>query len=146
MASGAIPSPRMDWSNPDRSQALREFRQVANLWFKIKKTPKEEQHTYVILWSGVEGLRMFNTWKMTEEVLSDPKNVWEAFSTQLEPQENFRIHRLEFQRYRQGASESIDEFILSCRTKAAKCNFKTKESVERIIEVLIAGIRHPEVQ
>ena len=63
-----------------------KFRQVANLWFQKKKeTPKEEQHTYVILWSGVEGLRMFNTWKMTEEVLSDPKNVWEAFSTKLEP-------------------------------------------------------------
>ncbi|XP_054769307.2 uncharacterized protein K02A2.6-like [Lytechinus pictus] len=147
MASASIPSPRMDWSNPDRSQALREFRQVADLWFKIKKTPAEEQHTYVILWSGVEGLRMFNTWKLTDEQLTDPKNVWDAFATQLEPQENFRIHRLEFQRYRQGSSETIDDFILRCRTKAAKCKFKTDDTVEeRIIEVLIAGIRHPEVQ
>ncbi|XP_071476746.1 uncharacterized protein [Diadema antillarum] len=147
MASGSIPCPRMDWSNPDRSQALREFKQVAGLWFAIKKVQEEEQHTYIILWSGTEGLRMFSTWKLSEEQLKDSKNIWEAFSAQIEPQENFRIHRLEFQRYRQGATETVDDFILRCRTKAAKCNFKTDATIEeRIIEVLIAGIRHPEVQ
>nr|XP_054771052.1 uncharacterized protein LOC129278953 [Lytechinus pictus] len=70
-----------------------------------------------------------------------------GFSGELEPQENFWIHRLEFQRYRQGSSETTDDFILRCRTKAAKCNSKTDDTVEeRSIEVLVARIRHPEVQ
>ena len=147
MASGSLPTPQMDWSNPNRSQALNEFRQIADMWFTIKKIAAADQHTYVILWSGKEGLRMFNTWKLTAEELKNPVNIWNAFSQQLDPRDNFRIHRLEFQRFKQGESESIDDFVLRCRTKAAQCIFKTEDMIEeRIIEVLIAGVRHPEVQ
>ncbi|XP_014671070.1 PREDICTED: uncharacterized protein K02A2.6-like isoform X3 [Priapulus caudatus] len=147
MASGSLPTPRMDWSSPDRSQALNEFRQVANMWFTIKRIASADQHTYIILWSGKEGLRMFNTWNLTEDELNSPVNIWDAFSQQLVPRDNFRIHRLEFQRFKQGVSESIDDFVLRCRTKAAQCNFTTEDIIEeRIIEVLIAGVSHPEVQ
>ena len=143
----SLPTPTMDWSNPDRAQALREFQQIAGMWFTIKKIPAADQHTYIIMWSGKEGLRMYNTWKLTEEDVKNPTNIWKAFSNQIEPQENFRIHRLEFQRYRQGQTEHIDDFMLRCRTKAIKCKFNNEAIVEeRMIELLTAGVRHPEVQ
>ncbi|XP_072181419.1 uncharacterized protein [Diadema setosum] len=147
MASASLPTPATDWSNPDRAQALREFKQLANMWFTIKRVAEVEQHTYIIMWSGKEGLRMFNTWKLTDDEVKDPANIWKAFSSQIEPQENFRIHRLEFQRYRQGVNEPIDDFMLRCKTKAVKCRFQSDAIIEeRVIEVLIAGVRHPEVQ
>ena len=95
---GALPHPRMDWTAPDRAQSFKEFRQIANMWFKVKKIKEEDQHNYIILWSGREGLKMFNTWGLTDDQLKVPENIWKKFSDQIEPAENFRIHRLEFQR------------------------------------------------
>lgn len=91
---------------------------------------------------------MFNTWKMTEEVLSDPNNVLEVFSTQLEFRDNFTDPQTGVPEVKTGGiRDLIDESVLRYRTKAAKCNFKTEESLEeRIVEVLIAGIKRPEVQ
>ena len=97
----ALPNPSMDWNGPDRPQAYKEFKQLSELWFKVRGIQPEDQHSYIILWSGREGLRMYNTWGLTDDQLRDPKNVWDNFSRQIEPRENFRIHRLEFQRFKQ---------------------------------------------
>ena len=105
-----IPHPKMDWGHPDRPQAYKEFKQMANMWFQVKNIPAAQQHNYIILWAGREGLRIFNTWGLTDEQLQDPNNIWDKFSKHVESLENFRIHRLEFQRYKQGEHESVDEF------------------------------------
>ena len=143
----ALPNPSMDWSNPDRSQAFCEFKQIADMWFQIKEIKPENQHNYILLWAGKEGLRMYNTWGLTEEQLKDPANIWNKFAGQMERKENFRMHRLEFQRYKQEATESVDDFLTRCTAKALKCQNKDEEArEERIIEVLIGGIKYPEVQ
>ena len=152
-----IPTPIFDWNSHDRSQAFKEFKQFANMWFRVKNIPEKEQYNYIIMWSGREGLRMFNTWDLNDDQCADPKNIWARFAKQVEPTENFRIHRLEFLRFRQDHSESVEDFVLRCKSKASKCQFPTKESGqskageigmmdERIIEVLISGIKYPEVQ
>lgn len=61
-----LPHPTMDWSNPDQPQAFKEFKQMAEIWFRIKGTEAVEKHSYIILWSGREGLRMYNTWALME--------------------------------------------------------------------------------
>lgn len=147
MSSDALPIPSMDWSNSNRAQAFREFKQIAELWFKIKETPKADQHNYIILWSGTIGLRMYNTWTLSAEDLKDPDNIWQKFKNQLEPVENFRIHRLEFQRFQQRSDESVEDFYHRCKEKSSKCQFRDdKETEERIIEVLISGTKYTEVR
>lgn len=143
-----VPHPKMDWDSPSgRPQAYKEFKQLSELWFKVKNTKVEDQYSYIILWCGKEGLRMYNTWGLSDEQLKDPKNLWEKFSAQIEPQENFRIHRFEFQRYTQRSSESVDDFFSRCKEKAMKCRFKDNaELEERIIEVLISGMRSAETR
>ena len=142
-----IPHPKMDWGHPDRPQAYKEFKQMANMWFQVKNIPAAQQHNYIILWAGREGLRIFNTWGLTDEQLQDPNNIWDRFSKHVEPHENFRIHRLEFQRYKQGEEESVDEFYTRCKAKAIKCQFPDNKTLEeRIIEVLISGIKYPQTQ
>ena len=113
----------MDWSMSDRAHGFKEFKQLANMWFTVKKTKVEDQHNYIILWTGREGFRMFNTWGLTNEQLKDPKNVWEKFSQQIEPPEYFRIHRLEFQRFRQSDAETVDDFFTWYKEKSLKCKF-----------------------
>ena len=143
----ALPNPSMDWNGPDRPQAYKEFKQLSELWFKVRGIQPEDQHSYIILWSGREGLRMYNTWGLTDDQLRDPKNVWDNFSRQIEPKENFRIHRLEFQRFKQSEHESVDDFYTRCKVKAMKCQFTGDNTHdERMIEVLISGIRYHEVQ
>jgi hypothetical protein len=139
-----VQNPIMDC--PDRAQSFNEFRRLANLWFNVKKIQPMDQHSYIILWSGREGLKMFNTWELTEEQLKDPVNLWTKFSQQIEPPENFRIH-IEFQRFKQLENESVDDFFTRCKTKVKKCKFRDDEtSDERVIEVIISGIKYHEIQ
>ncbi len=65
----------MDWECAERAQSFEEFKRVADMWFNIKGTKKEDQHNCIILWTGREGLKMFNTWGITEEHLKDQKHL-----------------------------------------------------------------------
>ena len=74
-------------------------------------------------------------------------NIWNAFSNQIEPQENFRIHRLS---YNDTVKVKLSTLMTSCsdvEQKPIKCKFNNEAIIEeRMIELLIAGVRHPEVQ
>ena len=99
--AGPLPTPTFDWDCPDKAQAFREFKQLSQMWFNVKGTKKEDQYNYIVMWTGRDGLRMFNTWNLTEDQLKDPENLWTKLKSHIQPTENFRIHRLEFQRFRQ---------------------------------------------
>ena len=107
--SADLPSPSMDWTNPDRSTALKEFKQMCELWFAIKDVKPENQKNYILMWSGTEGLRRYNTWGLTEEQEKNPQNLWQRFAASEQP-ENFRIHRLELRQLCQEENESVEPF------------------------------------
>ena len=130
----------MDWSAPDRAQTFKEFHQISGIWLKVKGVQAENQHNYIILWSVSIGL--FNTWGLTDEQLKDPNNIWEKISEQIEPPENFCIHRMEFQRFRQRDDESVDDFYTCCKSKAMECKFQ----IEAEQKVLISSAKYAEVQ
>ena len=37
---------------------------------------KEDHFNYIVMWSGKEGLGMFNTWGLDETQCADPTNIW----------------------------------------------------------------------
>ncbi|KAL8607946.1 hypothetical protein ACOMHN_005501 [Nucella lapillus] len=146
MAEASLPRPKMDWNSPDKAQAIRDFKQLCELWFMVKTIDKPAQYTYIMLWLGTEGLRLFNTWGLTEEELQDPKNIWDKFA-QLEPADNFRIHRLELQRLSQRQGESVEDFLIRLKEKALRCRYgDTTSREERILKQLIAGTNIAKVQ
>ncbi|KAK7088654.1 hypothetical protein V1264_022553 [Littorina saxatilis] len=146
MADAPLPRPKMDWSSDDKAQALQDFKQLCDMWFKVKNTEKKLQHNYIMLWLGSEGLRLLNTWNLTVEQLEDPKNIWDRLQL-LQPPQNFRIHRLEMQRLTQRTGESVEDFCTRCRTKAIKCKYTDKAAEdERVLEQLIAGTSISTVQ
>uniref|UniRef100_A0A0L8FN62 Retrotransposon gag domain-containing protein n=1 Tax=Octopus bimaculoides TaxID=37653 RepID=A0A0L8FN62_OCTBM len=67
-----------------------------------------------------------------------------ANSKQVEPRSNHRIHRYEFQGLKQDPQETIDNFLSRLKNVAEKCKFKDKD--ERIVDQLIWGCAHKEVQ
>ncbi|XP_070198635.1 uncharacterized protein [Littorina saxatilis] len=132
MADAPLPLPKMDWSSDDKAQSLQDFKQLCDMWFKVKNTEKKLQHNYIMLWN------------LTVEQLEDPKNIWDRLQLL---QQNFRIHRLELQRLTQRTGESVEDFCTRCRTKAIKCKYTDKAAEdERVLEQLIAGTSISTVQ
>ena len=65
-----IEPPRMNWLALDLPTEFRSFRQYVycELIFRGPFAAKGqgERVTYILLWVGQEGLRMYNTWELTE--------------------------------------------------------------------------------
>ena len=127
-----IKPPCMDWSNSDRTATYKLFKQKAQLFFEVKEIPAEKQVSYILLMTRDEGVQMFNSWTLSDEDKKKPESVWAKFDAHVEPKSNFRVERLTFQRMRQRADESSDDFLSRLTNQANKCKFTSKE--ERLIE------------
>ena len=107
-----------------------------------------KQVDHILLLSGREGLRRYNSWSFGND--ADRRNsavVWGKFLEQKEPQVNFRIAHFCLQNYLQKETENIDDFLARCRLQAQKCKFRDeREMEERIIDQIIAGTKFPELQ
>jgi hypothetical protein len=67
---------RMNWSNPDKANAMKLFKQHCEIIFRQKKTKKEDQVDNMLLMAGVKGLEKFNSWGLSDEDAADPAIVW----------------------------------------------------------------------
>ena len=138
---------RMDWSSSNLAETFKLFKQRCELYFSVKDIKIAKQVDHILLLSGEEGLKRFNSWGLTAEEKKNPEVIWDRFETQLAPKHNFRIARLYLQNYRQNETESADDFISRLKLQAQKCDFKDmEESNERVIEQFIAGVKHKDLQ
>ena len=76
-----------------------------------------------------------------------PEKVWAKLQTHVEPKVNYRVARLFLQKLKQEEGESFDDYVAKCKLHAFKCNFRDEQKVSgRVIEQIITGTRHTEVQ
>ena len=68
-ALAGLPIPRMDWSSTDAPQALKKFKSLCQLYFAgpLKDKSEEEQVSYLLIWSGEEGIELVSTWSLTTD-------------------------------------------------------------------------------
>ena len=125
--------PQFNWSAPNLSESFRHFKQQCNLMFDVKDIKKEKQVSHILLLTGQEGLKRFNSWDLSAEDAKTPDVIWQKFEEQLDPPENFRVARLVMQKYRQNETESIDDFVNKCKLHAQKCKFKDENKVNDTI-------------
>ena len=149
MASG-FQTPSINWSSDNLPDAFSSFRQYCQLIFDGPYSTKSEKEkvTYLLLWIGRQGLDVYNsfTWDNTDD-RHKLTEVWQKFSDHIEPKVNSWLARYTLQQFRQSPEESVDAFISRCRTQAAKCKFKDADETNyRLVELLIVGTKHPEVQ
>lgn len=142
--SGIAP-PCMEWSSRDPPTAFSSFRHYCELIFSgpFNKKSDQEKVTYILLWLGQEGIRIYKSWARE---IKEPKDVFDAFAKHFEPKSNFRLSRFQLQKFRQEPNESIDEFIAKCKIQALKCRFTEEVLNERLIEQTILGTRYKKVQ
>ena len=80
---------------------------------------------------------MYNTWDLSDADSKKVDVIWGRFRAIIEPKANFRLSRFNLQKFRQSASESVDEFMTRCRIQGKKCRFRDAvEAEERLVEHL----------
>ncbi|XP_029212518.2 uncharacterized protein LOC114976273 [Acropora millepora] len=143
-----IKPPQMEWNDSDLPTAFKSFKQYCQLIFDGPLNTKEDKvkATYILLWIGEEGRKIFNSFDLNDEEKAKPDTIFLKFATYLEPKSNFRIARYQLQGFRQADDESVDSFMARCKIQAQKCRFSEAELEERLIEQLIIGTRERKVQ
>ena len=143
-------SPQMNLDAPDAITAFARFKQKCQLMFSsvLKDADDEEKVSYILLWSGENGLDIYNSWTFTkEEERKKPAIIFEGFENQLEPKTSHQIHRCTLQGMRQEQSEQVDDFTSRLKNLAAKCQLRDSTKVEdRVLDQLIWGSKNLDVQ
>ena len=86
-------------------------------------------------------------WDLSDSDSKKVDVIWGRFKSLIEPKANFRPSRINLQKFRQTASESVDKFMIRCRIQRKKCRFRDAlEAEERLIQQVIIGIRHTKIQ
>ena len=90
-----LPIPRMDWSSTDAPQAFKKFKSLCQLYFTgpLKGKSEEEQVSYLLIWSGEEGIELVSTWSLTADEKKQLSTYWEKFEDFVAPRSNFRLAR-----------------------------------------------------
>lgn len=147
MAESSI-IPRMNWhGDPEQSIHCDMFKQQCNLYFSVKNIKKEKQVDHVLLFTGEEGIRIFNSWSLDDNERKSPDIVWQKFQNHVTPKSNFSVSRLQMQSIIQKSDESFDAFIAKLKLQALKCKFTDHvASDERVLEQVIAGWRSAKLQ
>ena len=139
-------TPHMNWSGPDLPGTFNLFKQKCDIFFTVRDIKPEKRVNHMLLYVGDEGLRMFNSWTLSDSDREKPYVLWAKFEEHLEPKVNFRVQKYYIQKLSQTEGESIDGYMTRCKLQALKCKFNQVELEERLIEQLIVGTRLPELQ
>ena len=71
------------------------------MYFECKDVNANKQVAFILLMTGDEGVKMFNSWGLSSEDSKLPAKIWDKFDLQIEPKSSFRVERLTFLRMRQ---------------------------------------------
>ena len=140
--------PFMCWEMPNLVESQKFFKQQCELFFSVKGIAENKQVDHILLLSGKEGLRRYNSWSFGNDAdRRNPAVIWEKFLEQIEPLVNFQIACFCLQNYLHKKTENIDDFLARCRLQVQKCKFRDIcEMEEKIIDQIIAGTKFPELQ
>ena len=141
-----LPTPRMDWSSSDAPQALTKFKNLCELYFTgpLKEKSEEEQVSYLLIWSGKEGIELVSTWTLTADEKKKLSTYWKKFEDYVAPKSNFRLSRYKLRTLKQEPGETVDSFLKKVRLLVNECKYTNPN--EHIIDALIFGSSNPRVQ
>ena len=141
-----LPIPHEDWSLSDAPQALRKFKNLCQLYFSgpLKEKSKEEQISFLLIWSGDEGRELASTWTLLADEKRKLITYWAKFEDYVAPRSNFRLARYKLGTIKQELSKTVDSFLKKVRILVKECKYTNPD--EHIIDALILGSNNPHVQ
>ena len=86
----------MDWNDTDLPTTFKTFKEYCQLIFNgsLNKKEEKEKVTYILLWID-EGLKIFNSFDLSEEEKAKTDTIFDKFTEYGEPKSNFRIPRFQ---------------------------------------------------
>ena len=141
-----LPVPRMDWHSSDAPQALKKFKALSELYFKgpLSDKSEEEKISYLLIWSGEEGIELASTWSLTADERKQLATYWSKFENYVSPKSNFRLARYKLRTLEQQKDETVDSFLKKVWVLVNECKFTNAN--EHIIDALIFGSKSAHVQ
>ena len=120
-----LPTPRMDWSLSDAPQALKKLKNLCELYFSgpLKEKSEEEQVSYLLIWSGEEGIELVSTWTPTADERKKLSIYWKKFEDYVAPKSNFRLSRYKLRSLKQDPGETVDSFLKKVRLLVNECKY-----------------------
>lgn len=132
-----------EWTGlqPTRRKPLRSSK-ACQLYFAgpLKDKSEEEQVSYLLIWSGEEGIELVSTWSLTTDEKKELITYWEKFETSWCREATSGLHATNSARYKlhtlkQEAGESVDSFVKKVQILVNECKFTNPD--EHIIDALI---------
>lgn len=141
-----LPVPRMDWHSSDAPQAFKKFKALCELYFSgpLEGKSEAEQISYLLIWSGEEGIELVSTWSLSAEEKKKIDTYWTKFESYVSPKSNFRLARYKLRVMKQEKGETVDAFLKRIRVVVNECKFANTD--EHIIDALIFGSNSQRVQ
>ena len=120
-----LPIPTMDWHSPDAPQAFKKFKARCELYFSgpLKENSEEEQISYLLIWSGDDGIELVSTWNLSATDKKKRSTYWTRFENYLSPKSNFQLARYQLRTMRREPDESVDSFVKKIRILVEECHF-----------------------
>ena len=102
-----LPTPSMDWHSPDAPQAFKKFKARCELYFSgpLKEKSEEEQVSYLLIWSGDDGIELVSTWALTAHTVDCFANYY-----------NKKVEKF-FSRFWNPNSSGVDFFVQNVRNE-----------------------------
>ena len=124
-----LPIPTMDWHSPDLPQAFKKIKARCELYFSgpLKEISEEEQISYVLIWSGDDGIELLSTWALSAAEKKKFDTYWTRFENYLSPKSNFRLSRYKLRTLRQEPRETVDSFVKKIRILVEECQFTSSD-------------------
>ena len=143
MAVTGLATPCLDWHAADLPQALKKFK-VCELYFSgpLKSKSEQEKISYLLIWTGDEGIELASTWDLSDEERKKLNTYWTKFEGYVAPKSNFRLARYKLRTLKQAEGETIDSFL----KKVLVSESKYSNADEHLIDALIFGSNNPNVQ
>ena len=127
--------PNFDWHSPDAPQAFKKFKAWCELYFSgpLKEKSEEEQISYLLIWSGDDGIELVSTWALSSEEKKKLDTYWTRFESFLSPKSNFRLLRYKLGTLKQQPGESVDSFVKKIRIPVEECRFTMMSSSSMLL-------------
>lgn len=124
----------------DKTEKYNLWKQRMEIYSGVTGKKDADLVPYILQGLDDEGLKMYNTFILTDEEKKQPKKIYEKFEERLNIlKPNFRTARLDLHFFYQEADETLDDFYTRCKAKTKDCNFTNNEEKERFIEQLLAS-------
>ena len=119
-----LPIPTMDWHSPDAPQAFKKFKARCKLYFSdpLKEKSEEEQISYLLIWSGANGIELVSTWALSAAEKKKHDTYWTCFENYLSPKSNFRLSRYKLKLLGKDATVTFDTALDIARTEEVTSN------------------------